>query len=204
MKANLLVVTSDEFEDTVTPHLEEHGFVLFFARGRLRAKEVFSKHEIDAVVWMFGEDEKGLAEDLSTIFKAHKSIPIVMVARKAADHTFSEKLENIHSVVDINDGAEDIRKVVEFACSQKSMERSAVPEEENVPEIKFKNVVSDLISNRGPTENDTIQNDKTLELDTQWFAVRESEKNIIYDTAGERKTSKLKGLLFPWRKPPNK
>ena len=198
MKANLLVVTGDELEDSIASHLADRGFFLFFARGRLKVKEIFQENKIDAIIWMFNEKEKYLADDLVAIFAEHKSVPVVIITEKVVDYLFSDKVRNAHVNIDRNDDVEDIGRVIETACNQ-NLENGILPAEEGVPEIEFKNAVANLISEKRQTDGEKTGSHDTLKLSYPWIAVREKEKNILSQSE-KKKISLLKRLWLYWNK----
>ena len=198
MKANLLVVTGDEFKNSIISHLENHGFTLYFARGRLKVKEIFTEKKIDAALWLFSENEKELADDLLTILNEHQSIPVVIVTEKFVNYLFLEEIENMHSIIDINDDDEDIRKAVELACNQ-NLKKNVVSAEKDVSEIKFKNAVTNLIVEKRRPDAKKTENDEILTLNSPWIAVGKKEKDILSDSTGGKKTSKFRELLSQWK-----
>ncbi len=194
MKANLLVVTGNEFKNTITSDLENLGFSLYFARGRLKVKEIFKERQVDVIVWLLSEDEKRLAGDLLTIFNENEDVPIVIITEKLANYNFSEKIRASYTNIDINDDPKEIRKAIETACTQ-SLGKEAIRKEKDLPEIEFKNTVSSMVSDQKSYESDVHGSEDKLHLSSPWIAVGKKEKDILSDQMIEKKTSKIKSFI---------
>ena len=195
MKANLLIVSVDEFPLVLSQYLEQHGFSCSFSRGGIRTREILGSQNIDTIIWLFWGHEQSLARDLLKIFNKQAEIPIVFITQNYDELDFAERIKGLYANIDLNDDPEDLLSIVESACNQ-----SVIVEEEatdaNPPEIDFKNVVAQVFQDRSSNINrdqPAVKNPfKQVNL---WSAVDQSEKKLLVNEINPQKTqiiSKIK------------
>lgn len=195
MKANLLIVSVDEFPLVLSQYLEQHGFSCSFSRGGIRTREILGSQNIDTIIWLFWGHELSLAQDLLKIFNKQAEIPIVFITQNYDELDFAERIKGLYANIDLNDDPEDLLSIVESACNQ-----SVIVEEEatdaNPPEIDFKNVVAQVFQDRSSNINrdqPAVKNPfKQVNL---WSAVDQSEKKLLVNEINPQKAqiiSKIK------------
>lgn len=200
MKANILIVSVDEFPEHISDFLEENGFSCFYSRGGLKTKEILKSQAIDAIIWLFLGYEKALATDLLEIFNKTPKVPIVLMTQSYDELDFAEDIDGLFANIDLNDDLDDLLKTIETASNgSPSAEPLAKPGESELPEIDFKNIVSELIQNPPSKKQDYIQKENNPLSDlTLWDAVDENEKRVLsqpYDSGKNNLLSKLKRLF---------
>jgi len=189
MKANLLIVSVDEFPLHISHYLEDHGFRCFYSRGGIKTQETLSKHQIDTIIWLYLGHERALAGDLLKIFNQYKDIPLVFVTQSYDELDFAEDIKGLFANLDLNDDIEDFLGTIETSCNQPDFEETEEESAETEPaEIDFKNVVSRFF--RRQTEAGEKKEDlesKPLKKITLWNAVDKTEKKLL---SGPSKTKK--------------
>jgi len=179
MKADLLIVSVDDFPIHISRTLENFGFNCNFARGGIKTKEIMKSQNVDAIVWMFWGHERELAKDLLKIFNRYKDIPIVFITQSYDELDFAEDIKGLYANIDLNDDVEDILITIESACNQLTETTIETPPN-NPPEIDFKNAVSLAIEEKSKsggvetTERQNPFNDVSL-----LNAVDQNEKRLL-------------------------
>jgi hypothetical protein len=179
MKANLLLVSNDDFPVGVSDYFKQHEFSCFFARGRLKIKEIFNHKKMDTIVWLFRDYDEGLASDLIKAFNEQDSIPLILITEAYGDSDLSEIVAGVYAHHDINDNLSDIRNSIESACNLTEENISNEPARINLPEIDFKNAVRHLITESSDHASDVDDSKGKLVIDAPWSAVSKKEKNIL-------------------------
>ena len=179
MKADLLIVSADDFPIHISRTLENFGFNCYFTRGGIKTKETLKSQNIDSIVWLYWGHEKELAMDLLKIFNRHKNIPVVFITQSYDELDFAEDIKGLFDNVDVNDDVEDILLTVENACSQQFESTKETPPS-NPPEIDFKNAVSLAIEEEAKTQKeDPEENQNPFENVSLWNAVDNNEKRLL-------------------------
>ena len=179
MIGKILIVSANDFPETLANKFEENGFSCLFSRGRLKSKELLTENQIDCLVWLYPEYDSGLASDLLTLFNDFPDIPVVPIVQNY-NEDLKEEITAFFRSVDLNDDPLEIIQAVSEACSQSKTvsvtQQEPVKQDAHLHEIDFKNAVHQLLQN--PDEED--QEDKSrLEILTPWIAVDENERKIL-------------------------
>ena len=199
MKASLLIVSSDDFPNPVVRQFEKLEFNCHYSRGVLKTREILEKQSIDAIVWLFKENESALARDLLKVFNLHMKVPVVFITENYDQLDFAEDIKGLFANLDLHDDMGDIIQTIETACSQ-----SIIKEQEPVvikaKEIEFKNAVAQIIGGASKTDINKKEGPANL-LDRVelWEAVDRNEKQILAGGSEEdnkkEKGSKWKQFL---------
>ena len=177
MKADLLIVSADDFPIHISRTLENFGFNCYSTRGGIKTKETLKSQNIDAIVWLYWGHERELAKDLLKIFNRYSSIPIVFITQSYDELDFAEDMKGLFANLDVNDDVEDILLTVESACNQ-LIESTKEPPPNNPPEIDFKNAVSLAIEQDARAENEgSKENHNPFKDVSLWNAVDKNEKS---------------------------
>lgn len=200
MKANILIVSVNEFPEHISHFLRQHGFSCFYSRGGLKTKEILKSQPIDTIIWLFLGYEKALAKDLLKILNKFAKIPIVLITQSYDELDFAEDIEGLFANIDLDDDLDDLLKTIETAINGPVPGEPRVkPEESELPEIEFKNVVSELFRESPLDKQNRIQPDNNPLRDlTLWDAVDENEKRTLsepYEPGKKNLISKLKRLF---------
>jgi len=179
MKANLMLVSNDDFPVRVSDYFKQHKFSCFFARGRLKIKEIFDREKMDTIVWLFRDYDEGLAGDLIIAFNEQDNIPLILITEAYGDADLSDIIEGVYAHHDINDNLSEIRNSIESACNLKDESNTNEPFRINLPEIDFKNAVHQLISQPEKTTAEVEQSEGKLVIEAPWSAVSKKEKKIL-------------------------
>ena len=179
MKANLLLVSNDDFPVGVSDYFKQHEFSCFFARGRLKIKEIFNHKKMDTIVWLFRDYDEGLASDLIKAFNEQDNIPLILITEAYGDTDLSDIVAGVYAHHDINDNLGDIRNSIESACNLTEENISNEPARVNLPEIDFKNAVRHLITESSDHASDVDDSKGKLVIDAPWSAVSKKEKKIL-------------------------
>ncbi|NQU63389.1 MAG: hypothetical protein HQ517_03765 [SAR324 cluster bacterium] len=113
---------------------------------------------------------------------------------------FAEDIKGLFANIDLNDDLDDLLRTVETACNGPTLgEPQAKTMESELPEIEFKNIVSEL-TQKSPLDkqNPIQQKNNPLSDLTLWDAVDENEKRILsepYEPGKKNLISKLKSLF---------
>jgi len=200
MKANLLIVSVDEFPVHISHFLQKYGFSCFYSRGGLKTKEILKSQPIDTIIWLFLGYEKELAKDLLKIFNRSAEIPIVFITQSYDELDFAEDIKGLYANIDLNDDLDDLLKVIETASNQPVLEeQNAKPVDSEPPEIEFKNIVSELIKESPNDQKESAgQDNNPLQDLTLWNIVDEREKRTLsepYKPPKKKLITKLKNLF---------
>jgi len=179
MKANLMLVSNDDFPVRVSDYFKQHEFFCFFARGRLKIKEIFDHEKMDTIVWLFRDYDEGLAGDLIKAFNEQKNIPLILITEAYGDADLSDIIEGVFAHHDINDNLSEIRNSIESACNLKEESNTNEPFRINLPEIDFKNAVRQLITEPDKTAAEVEHSKGKLVIEAPWSAVSKKEKKIL-------------------------
>jgi len=181
MKANVLIVSADEFPAPISQHLENHGFTCFYARGGIKTRELLNNQTIHTILWLFLGHERALALDLLKIFNKHPDIPIVLITQSYDELNFADDIKGLYANLDLNDDLEDFLRTLESSCSQ--LEPAAIREEKtesDLSEIDFRNAVSQIFQTA--EKNELVQPPNTqdqLKNLPFWNAVDQNEKKLL-------------------------
>lgn len=181
MKANLLIVSVDEFPPQVSHYLSKHGFTCYYSRGGMKTKEILKTEDIDAIIWLFLGHEKALAMDLLEIFNLHQEIPVIFLTRSYDELDFADEIKGLYANLDLNDDTDDLLKNVETACNQSLIEEKAEKNTEPIlPEIGFKNVVAQIFQESGLEEEAQPNSDPmSIQQTVLLNAVDQKEKELL-------------------------
>jgi hypothetical protein len=179
MKANLLLVSNDDFPVGVSDYFKQHEFSCFFARGRLKIKEIFNHKKMDTIVWLFRDYDEGLASDLIKAFNEQDNIPLILITEAYGDTDLSDIVAGVYAHHDINDNLGDIRNSIESACNLTEENISNEPARVNLPEIDFKNAVRHLITESSDHASNGDDSKGKLVIEAPWSAVSKKEKKIL-------------------------
>ena len=179
MKANLLLVSNDDFPVGVSDYFKQHEFSCFFARGRLKIKEIFNHKKMDTIVWLFRDYDEGLASDLIKAFNEQHNIPLILITEAYGDTDLSDIVAGVYAHYDINDNLSDIRNSIESACNLTEENISNEPARVNLPEIDFKNAVRHLITEPSDHASNGDDSKGKLVIEAPWSAVSKKEKKIL-------------------------
>ena len=187
MKADLLIVSADDFPIHISRTLEEFGFNCFFSRGGIKTKEILKTQHIHTIVWLFWGHERDLAKDLLKIFNRYHKIPIVFITQSYEELDFAEEIKGLFANVDLNDDVEDILLTIESACNQLIETSEQIPIA-NPPEIDFKKAVSLVIDEKAGSAHDEATEGQNPFKDVSfWNAVDKNEKRLLI---GDSKSEK--------------
>lgn len=179
MKADLLIVSADDFPIHISRTLENFGFNCYSTRGGIKTKETLKSQNIDTIVWLFWGHEKELAKDLLKIFNRYPDIPIVFITQSYDELDFAEDMKGLFANVDVNDDVEDILLAVESACNQLIESTNETPPN-NPPEIDFKNAVSLAIEQEARADKEGPKEKKNPFGDVSLLnAVDKNEKRLL-------------------------
>ena len=197
MNKNLLLISADDFPAGLISYFENQNFICEFARGRLKIKEIFEKQKIDVAIWFFKGYDLALAEDLISVFNNFQNVPIIMITQSFEDVETSKKVSQLFAVYDANDEIEDIHKSIFRACHQSSsaLDDEKPEKEVFIPEINFKNVVREIVSeNKDEVETDEKE-ESMIDIETPWIAVDKNEKKILSEEYQPIKKQILKKVI---------
>lgn len=199
MNKSLLLISADDFPSNLISYFENQSFNCEFARGRLKIKEIFEKKKIDVAIWFFKGYDLSLAEDLITVFNSHDCVPVIMITLSYDDVEISKKVKNLFMVHDANDEIEDIHKSIFKACHESSFSSCETTEKNElfIPEINFKNVVREIVTDDGENgEKESASAERSrIDLETPWIAVDPAEKKILSEEYQPTKKRFLKKVL---------
>jgi len=193
MKANLLLVSNDDFPVHFSDYLERHNFTCYQARGRLKLRETFVETAIDTIVWLFKDYDAGLADDLIRTFNEFSEVPLVLLTEEYGNTDLSESISGVFAHLDVNDELEDIRRVIESACNI-ALEPNPEIKHVKLPEIDFKNAVRHLLK-AGPDTDSQPDDQSKLNLESPWLAVGKKEKKILAAGLIEKKQTPFQKIL---------
>ncbi len=173
MKLHLLLLSSSGFPPRLLNLFEKADLMMEQARGRLKIKELAQRLRFDAVIWLYGEEDHALTEDLAQSLNEFSPQPLVLITRDLAQPPLLENLPQQVALLDINDEPTDILRAVQGACSQSRIGTGQLPSQVN--EIDFKNMMG-----QGPQEvSNKRGSGHALKLETPWAAVDASEKRLL-------------------------
>jgi hypothetical protein len=198
MKANVLVVSADEFPARIAKHLEGHGLICFFARGGIKTKEVLGNQAIDAIIWLFLGHERALALDLLQIFNQRPDLPVVLITQNYDELDFVDDVKGLYANLDLNDDIEDIFRAIESSCTQQSPQPDMVKpiEVPDLPEIDFRNAFAQILQNPETPKTGSVNDE--LKNTPFWNAVDQDEKRMLSEPYREDKKAllqKIRGWL---------
>jgi len=181
MKANLLLVSVDEFPPQISYYLSEHGFTCLYSRGGMKTKEILKTEDIDTIIWLFLGHEKALAMDLLKIFNRHEDIPVIFLTRSYDELDFADEIKALFANLDLNDDIDDLLKNVETSCNQSLIEEKIEKEATPIlPEIGFKNVVAQIFEeSMTEEENQPDADPMAIQQTTLLNAVDQKEKELL-------------------------
>jgi len=200
MKANLLIVSVDDIPVHISHFLQQQGFSCQYSRGGLKTKEILKSQQIDTILWLFLGHEKALAQDLMKIFNRYPKIPLIFITQSYDELDFADDIAGLFANIDLNDDLDDLLKTIESSINLPLSEETVKkPVETDLPEIEFRNVVSQLIQdNPSDEEGLTPHEDDSLKDMTLWNAVDEQEKRVLsepFKPAKKNLFSKFKSLI---------
>ncbi len=200
MKANLLIVSVDEIPVHISHFLQQQGFSCQYSRGGLKTKEILKSQQIDTILWLFLGHEKALAQDLMKIFNRYPEIPLIFITQSYDELDFADDIAGLFANIDLNDDLDDLLKTIESSINLPLSEEAVKkPVDTDLPEIEFRNVVSQLIQDNPSDEEDpTSHEDDSLKDITLWNAVDEQEKRVLseqFKPVKKNLFSKLKTLM---------
>lgn len=174
-----MLVSNDDFPVRVSDYFKQHEFSCYFARGRLKIKEIFNREKMDVIVWLFRDYDEGLASDLIKAFNEQQNVPLILITEAYGDSDLSNIIEGVYAHHDINDNLSDIRNSIESACNLTEENISSEPARINLPEIDFKNAVRHLITKTSNHASEVDESKGKLVIDAPWSAVSKKEKKIL-------------------------
>ncbi len=193
MNASILIVSSDDFPSPLTRQLEKSSDSCYYSRGVLKTRETLENVHIDAIVWLFKENESALARDLLKVFNLHINIPIIFITENYKQLDFAENIKGLFANLDLNDDLGDIIRTVETACNHSLVKEHTPTADNRAKEIEFKNAVSQIVEGADPKEQAGLeaQSNRLGQIDL-WEAVDSNEKQILAGVT-EVETKKSKG-----------
>lgn len=191
MNYSLLIVSAnDNILTPISEGLQDYGFSCFYARGRLKVKELLQEQDVNAIVWFYHGYNESLAKELLGTFDIYLEIPIILITKDFADPDFMKESRNTLFQIDQNEDVRDILSEVERACNQSHEIQDEEDDlfAENLHEIDFKHAMNHIIVSSDENREQEEKSSASLKVLTPWIAVDSKEKQIIagFGTAPER------------------